>query len=404
MKPRSRDPSTPGFLAGERAETPASHEQPLSGLRVLDFTVNLPGPYATLQLAGLGAEVIKIEAPRGDPARTMPALFSLLNGGKRSAVLDLRADDSQPKLQALVRSADVLVEGFRPGVMARLGGDWATARQWNQELIYCSISAYGQDSECSGHDLNLQAVAGLCHLERGADGAPRGTVLPIADLAAADAAVSSILAALFVRERGGGGTHLEVAMSDGVAAWCQLWGVGLDMTAPVRQAAEARGAVGQGLLAVADRALLDRYDREKLYTLPHYGIFETKDREHLAIGIVDENHFWRDLCGALGLGALSRVPFFARAAADRPLRRAVRFRIRRRSLAHWLDHLTQAGLPVSAVRTPRTAPADRLLVPRRIVDSHQRLRPPLPAAKAPTTAAPALGEHTAEIIGDEVCG
>ena len=146
---------------------------PLSGLKVLDFSQNLPGPYATFLLACWGADVIKVEPPKGDPARFMEPFFSMVNRGKRSVVLDLRDERSRSAVEALVRWADVLVEGFRPGVMDRLGCGFARAKELNPRIVYCSISAYGQEGpmrDHPGHDLNLQATSGVCHLERDADG------------------------------------------------------------------------------------------------------------------------------------------------------------------------------------------------------------------------------------------
>ena len=156
---------------------------PLAGVKVLDFTWNLPGPYATARLVSLGATVWKIEPPRGDPAREVGALFDWLNQGKQSVVLDLKDDASRRHIEALITSADVLVEGFRPGVMQRLGCGPDRARALNPGLVWCSISAFGQEGPARGvpgHDLNLQALSGLCHLERDRRGRPRPTVLPVA--------------------------------------------------------------------------------------------------------------------------------------------------------------------------------------------------------------------------------
>jgi crotonobetainyl-CoA:carnitine CoA-transferase CaiB-like acyl-CoA transferase len=142
-------------------------EAPLSGIRVLDLTQNLPGPYATLTLASLGAEVVKIEPPKGDPARHIQPLFSMLNQGKKSVVLDLRDDGAKAALRRLVEQSDVLVEGFRPGVMARLGCSPEAALSWNPRLVWCSISAWGRSgplATAAGHDVNVQAMTGLCWL------------------------------------------------------------------------------------------------------------------------------------------------------------------------------------------------------------------------------------------------
>src|SRR2546423_2227686 len=135
----------------------------LDGLRVLDFTIWRPGPYATQLLAELGAEVLKVEPPGGDPMRRYPGLFESLNVNKRSIVLDLKNDDHRARALALTAAADVLVEGFRPGVAARLGLGYEDARSVNSSIVYCSVSGMGQDGPLApvpGHDLNYQAWAG----------------------------------------------------------------------------------------------------------------------------------------------------------------------------------------------------------------------------------------------------
>ena len=213
-------------------------EPPLSEVKVLDFSQNLPGPYATFLLSGWGADVVKVEPPKGDPGRFMEPFFSMLNRDKRSVVLDLRDEASRPALEALVRWADVLVEGFRPGVMARLGCDYEAAKALNPSIVYCSISAFGQDGPLRahpGHDLDLQAISGTCWLERDGRDAPRGSVLPVADLSSALLAVSGISAALARRATSGEGAYLDVAMADGVLSWANVWGQGIDLGQPARQ-------------------------------------------------------------------------------------------------------------------------------------------------------------------------
>ncbi len=360
---------------------------PLHGLKVLDFTQNLPGPYATLCLASLGADVVKVEPPRGDPGRWASGLFAQVNRGKRSVVLDLRAPESRPALDALIGWADVLVEGFRPGVMDRLGAGWERASALNPRLIYCAISAFGQEGprrDEPGHDLNLQALTGACHLERDARDAPRPLVLPIADLSAALAAVASINAAVVGQARTGQGARLDIAMSDALLSWTTLWSDGVDLAGPVRDA-PVPGFLSGPLAA--------RLDRERLYALPHYGLFSCRDGRWLALGVVDEGHFWRALCESLGLGRLARLGLPARVvggAAIRPLLAAV---LRTRNRDVWLARLVAAGVPATPVLTPDEARRDPQARARGIV-SETAVRVPLHGATIPTTPAPALGEHT----------
>ena len=136
----------------------------LTGVRVLDFSIWRPGPYATQLLADLGADVLKVEPPGGDPMRAFPDLFASLNANKRSIVLDLKDDQDRARAHELVADADALVEGFRPGVMDRLGLGYEAVRERNPAIVYCSISGYGQTgplAEVPGHDLNYQAFAGV---------------------------------------------------------------------------------------------------------------------------------------------------------------------------------------------------------------------------------------------------
>ncbi|MEO0600827.1 MAG: CoA transferase, partial [Myxococcota bacterium] len=185
----------------------------LSDVRVLDLTVNLPGPYATDQLAQLGAEVIKVEPPKGDPARAMPSLFEVLNHRKAIRTLDLNQPADLAALLDLVETVDVLVEGFRPGVLERLGCGPQVATARNPRLVYCSISAFGQsgpDRERPAHDLNVQAQVGACDFNRDASGHPEGLPMPVADLSAANRAVTQICAALYARTRTGDGAVLDI--------------------------------------------------------------------------------------------------------------------------------------------------------------------------------------------------
>src|SRR3954468_175376 len=155
---------------------------PLDGITVLDFSTLLPGPLATFMLAEAGAEVIKVERPDGEDMRQFPpqlgtgsAAFAVLNAGKTSVVADRKTADGRAKLRPLIARADVLVEQFRPGVMARLGLGYEAVRAINPRLVYCSISGYGQDgprSQEAGHDLNYQARIGLLSLAPGTTGAP----------------------------------------------------------------------------------------------------------------------------------------------------------------------------------------------------------------------------------------
>ncbi|MGE3631036.1 MAG: CaiB/BaiF CoA transferase family protein [Sandaracinaceae bacterium] len=375
-------------------------QRPLDGLKVLDFSQNLPGPYATFLLTGWGADVVKVEPPKGDPARSMEPFFSIVNRGKRSVMLDLRDEASRPALEALVRWADVVVEGFRPGVMDRLGCGYEAARALNPRVIYCSISAFGQNGplrDHPGHDLDLQALSGVCHLERDAAGTPRGALLPIADLSSAFLAVSAISAARLAQKERGEGAYLDVAMADGVLSFANVWGVGIDFSSTAGRKLRSGGVIA----ATLGKPLLDVLERLKLYAMPHYGVFKTRDGRYLSLGIVDEGHFWRSLCEELGLTAFAKLDMPARIASGPLLRPLVAMRIRRRTLADWTEALRRRGIPSAPVLRPGEAAEEAQVATRPCAPGADGwLGSPLPGASALVGSAPKKGEHTQSTLQD----
>lgn len=184
----------------------------------------------TMMMADQGAEVIKIETATGDPAREQAPFeagqsvwFRNLNRGKKSMVLDLKSDDGKARLWELIEQADVFVEGFRPGVMHRLGFDYATVSARNPRIVYCSISAFGQTGDLShhpAHDMAVQAMAGFLSVNDGTDGTPVVPGTPSADMAAGLTGLSAVLMALIGRERTGKGDYVDCAMFDSLLPWC----------------------------------------------------------------------------------------------------------------------------------------------------------------------------------------
>ncbi|MGH9660564.1 MAG: CaiB/BaiF CoA transferase family protein, partial [Bryobacteraceae bacterium] len=264
--------------------------RPLDGLLVLDLTRLLPGGAATLWLADFGAEVIKIEEPEtGDYGRRMPplvdgegAVFQAVNRGKKSIALDLKSDGGRAALLALARRADVLVEGFRPGVMRRLGLDYETLRAQNERLIYASLTGYGQwgpYAQMAGHDVNYIALGGLLELTGAIPGAQ------IADLAGgAMQTVIGVLLALEARHRTGRGQHVDVSMLDGVLALLAL---------PLAH----WNATGESPAALSG----------------HYGCYrayECGDGRRIAVGAL-EPKFWSALCRRLDRADLESGQFAA---------------------------------------------------------------------------------------------
>ncbi|KPV44731.1 CaiB/BaiF CoA transferase family protein [Alicyclobacillus ferrooxydans] len=197
----------------------------LSHIRVIDFTRLLPGPYATLRLADLGAKVMKIEEPSGDPARyagsdtAQPSagpVFLANNRNKRSIVLDLKTQEGRDKARALASTADVVIESFRPGVADSLGIGYETLRQVRADIVYCSLTGYGQSgplSQLGGHDLNYMARSGLLSQLTDSEGQPVIPSMQFADFIGGIAASEAILAALVTRDRTGRGAYLDISMT-----------------------------------------------------------------------------------------------------------------------------------------------------------------------------------------------
>lgn len=203
----------------------------LDGIRVIDLSLYLPGPMLTMYMAAQGAEVIKVEPPAGDPARAMPPFdeqgrslwFEAVNRGKECRRLDLKSAGDKAELRGLLAEADVLLEGFRPGTLARLGLDPVQLRAEFPRLVTASLSAFGGDGPLAhhpAHDLVVQALSGFLAVNDGDDGRPVVPGVPSADMAASLTGLSAILMALLGRERTGRGAHCDIAMFDSLLPWC----------------------------------------------------------------------------------------------------------------------------------------------------------------------------------------
>lgn len=257
--------------------------QPLAGLKVVDFSTLLPGPLASLMLAEAGAEVVKVERPgHGDESRLMSSsVFAMLNRGKRSLCVDLKDGRQRAELLDVIARADILIEQFRPGVMARSGLGWDAVRKINPRLIYCSITGYGQSgpkASRAGHDLNYLAEAGVLSQSRSMP-----PVL-IADIVGgAYPAVINILLALAARGRDGAGRHMDVAMTDNLYP-LMFWDLAQGLVAGEWPPA------GQGFFTGG---------------VPRYRLYETADNRMLAVGAV-EDRFWAEFCAAIDLPASLR--------------------------------------------------------------------------------------------------
>ena len=317
--------------------------QPLTGLLVLDFTTLLPGPLATLMLAEAGADVIKIERPGGEEMRSMNphANFAMLNAGKKSLVLDLKAAADRARLGPLLTRADILVEQFRPGVMARLGLSYEDVHTSHPGLIYCSISGYGQAgprAHEAGHDLNYIGATGLLALAPGPKEHPTVPPALIADIAGGSfPAVINILLALRQRDITGQGCHIDIAMTDAMFtfAWHAL---------ALRQATGEGPAPGESLLAGGS---------------PRYALYTTADGKLVACAALEQK-FWTAFTRAIGL-APAMIDDVKDASATR---RAIATIITGRTAEAWRPILAAADCCVTIVASLEEAVRDPHFVTR----------------------------------------
>ncbi len=275
---------------------PQPGRPPLDGVRVADFSELLPGPFLTQTLVEMGASVIKIERPpNGDGTRvSLPGLFKAVNRGKGSLALNLKSPEDLAEARALIAESDIVVEGYRPGVMKRLGLDYEALRADHPRLIYLSLSGYGQTGplvSVPGHDLNYLASVGATSLCGAPGTGPDHTIgLPIADLGGAMYGVSAILAALYQRERTGLGQYLDLSIADCMAHWVN----------------PRRGPYHEAGMTTLEQ------QREFALTRPAYGVFPVQDGAITIAAL--EAHFWRALIRELGLSQFEGGAYETRAA------------------------------------------------------------------------------------------
>jgi len=369
----------------------------LAGITVLDFTRLLPGPFCTQLLCNLGADVIKIEDPKlGDYMRSVPPIvhdvsypFLMVNRGKRSLAVDLKTPEGQEIVHKLARGADVVVEQFRPGVMARLRVAYDDLAMMNPKLVYCSFSGYGQTGpyrEFPGHDINFQALAGILGVTTGReDKAPAIPGVPIADLASGFNAAFAILAALRARDRTGRGEFIDISIYD---------------TAVVLMVLGLARFLATGEEPVAGETLLTG-------SFPFYSLYETKDGRWLSVATV-EPKFWSRMCELIGASDLSDKQF-ADGAERLAVAHTLSERFRSRTLAEWEGILETESLPITGVKRVSEVVRDphvkaRALLP--VVDVSglwkvQVIAHPAKHAASETrnpARVPAKGQDTGEIL------
>ncbi len=357
--------------------------RPLSGLTVIDLCVNVPGPFCSSILGDLGARVIGVEPPGGDPLRHSPGMWASLNRGKQSVVLDLKSTEGRDVLAALARRADVVLEGWRPGVSGRLGADCETLWAVNPALVYCSISGFGQDGpwrDRPAHDLNYLALSGYLGVQAAMDGAPSPPPVLVSDLVSGLYAAIAVLAALAGRAASGKGAYVDLSMTEAALA---LLGPEL-------------GRLQDG----GDPA------RPNVTAIPHYGLFPTADGRWVSLGIVHEDHFWRRLCHAVGLDDVADMAFEERTRCAERVRDALHGAFGSRSAAEWEDALDGVDVPFAVVASLEEALGSPQMRWRQMAGGSGAaplLR--LPALfstgdVSPRANAPALGEHSSAVLAE----
>lgn len=365
---------------------------PLDGVRVLDLTRLLPGPFCTMLLADLGADVLKLEEPNGgDPARHMgqgaerASVFLMVNRNKRSLTLDLKAAEGRELLLRLVDGADVLVESFRPGVMERLGlGYEAVLAKRNPRLVYATLSGWGQSGpyrDRAGHDLNYLAVAGILGYNADREGQPVVPAVQVADLGGGTLAAVAILAALWSRQHTGRGQAVDVSLFGAAVTWLptligSLFGDG------------RAAAPGEPLLAGG---------------LPQYDVYATADGRHVSLGALEPKFL---------LNFLERVgrPELAQLRDRDELRRELQAIFCQRSLEAWVAYLADVDTcfaPVNTLEEMLQDPQVQALglfgaVQHARLGTLRQIAPPFAFSATPAQLRrppPELGEHTAEVLG-----
>lgn len=369
---------------------------PLAGIKVLDFSRLFAGPYATMMLADLGADVIKVESPNGDEARHFgpPFLggegmnFMALNRHKRSITLDMKRPEAVGIAHRLAAGADVVIENFRPGVADALGVGYGELSKDHPGLIYCSISGFGQEGPYANRpalDIVLQAMGGVMD-RQGGHGRPELLVVTIADTYAAALAVQSVLAALIARGRDGDGQRVEVTLFEALIA-----------------------AQGYRIISPADHVMLPGFDD----TCPN-GPFQTSDGTWLVIGVASDKS-WRGLCDALDIPEIAEAERFAtnasRVAHSYELLALLDEQFLKWTRRDILERLERTGVPSGPVRTVEEVMTDQHVLERGTITEMDHvtagrirtLGSVLHLSRTPTStgaAAPVQGQHGVEILAE----
>jgi crotonobetainyl-CoA:carnitine CoA-transferase CaiB-like acyl-CoA transferase len=363
-------------MAQGRQQAGSGAWAPLRGIKVVDFAMFIPGPFCSAIFADLGAEVIKVEAPRGDPGRAyIPVQFDMENRNKRSISLDLKNPSSGKIVEKLVKQADIVIEGFRPGVAKRLGIDYENLRKYNSKTIYCSISGYGQTGpwrERPGHDVNYVAAAGGLAFPGQWLKPPARSSLPVADMAGGSFAGIAILAALHERNTSGKSKYLDLSLFEAGFFWAAM------------------------------RHSLDPDVDPKAHIFPVNDVFETKDGKRLTLGILEE-HFWENFRKVVpGFDSSDYSSDQARRAQGDELSGKLSQVMKSKTAEEWIRLLEENDIPVDLCVTPgEAAVTNKQLLERQAATGAFATFPVWADGQrggALRTGVPKLGEHTREIL------
>jgi crotonobetainyl-CoA:carnitine CoA-transferase CaiB-like acyl-CoA transferase len=349
---------------------------PLAGIKVVDFAMFIPGPFCSAMLADLGAEVIKVEMPRGDPGRSyIPVQFEMENRNKRSIAVDLKNSSSSSVVEKLVRQADIVLEGFRPGVAKRLGIDFESLQKHNPRLVYCSISGYGQTGpwrERPGHDVNYVAAAGGLAFPGQWLQPPTRSSLPVADMAGGSFAAIAVLAALHERNTTGRSKYLDLSLFEAGFFWAAM------------------------------RHSLDPKVDPKAHIFPVNDVFLTKDGRRLTLGILEE-HFWENFRKVVpGFDSDDFSSDEKRRKNGEALSKALTMVFSSKTADEWIALLEANDIPVDLCVTPgEAAKTNRQLIERKAVSGGFPTFPVWADGQRGGVlrmGTPKLGEHSREIL------
>jgi len=354
---------------------------PLRNVKLLDLSRQLPGPFCSMILADLGVDVLVVAAPNDVMGIGIP----LIQRNKRSMTLNIKSPDGKQIFEQLAKDADIILEGFRPGVTQRLGIDYASMARLNPRLVYCSISGYGQDGpyrDKVGHDINYLGYAGVMGVSGAAGNPPTIMPVQVADIGGgALMAAVGILAALMAREHTGQGQYVDISMLDGSMAWNVFHTIMYLVTGGQQPERGGTRLTGHN---------------------PCYAVYETQDGKYVTVGALEE-HFWKNLCVQLGVEDFI-ADQFAEGERRAEMFRVIREKFKQKTQAQWLEQLGPVDICFGPANTIAEALADPQVQARglvREIDGLKLIASPLKLSATPAvepTPPPSFGQHTDEVL------